>query len=73
MKCATVSPVPYLAYLYHQINEVLHAEYPVVGNRILLIDGFHKKPEVVDNFYYLRVYPEIAASHHRVEELFLLI
>ena len=71
MKSATVSPVPDLTYLHHKINEVLDTEYSVVGDRILLVDGFHKKPKVIDNLNYLRVYPEITTSHHSMEKFFL--
>jgi hypothetical protein len=71
MKSATVTSIPDFAYLYHQVNEVLHTEYSVICDRVLLIDSFHKKPKVIDNLDYLRVYPEITASHHCMEEFFL--
>jgi hypothetical protein len=71
MKSATVASIPDLANLNHQVDEVLHTEYSVIGYRVLLINGFHKKPKVIDNLDDLGVNPEITASHHCMEEFFL--
>lgn len=71
MKSATVTSIPDLAYLNHQVNEVLYTEYSVIGYRILLIDSFNKKPKVIYNLDNFRVNPEITASHHCMEEFFL--
>lgn len=71
VKLAAVAAVPYLADLDHQVDEVLDAEDAVVGNRVLLVDGLDKEPEVVDHLGLLRVDPEVTAPEHCMEKLLL--
>lgn len=71
MKLAAVPAVPYLAHFNHQVDQVLNAEHPVVGDRVLLVDSFDKQPEVIDHFRFLSVDPKVTTSQHRMEELLL--
>jgi hypothetical protein len=57
--------------LYHEINQILNTKYFVVGERVLLVNSFNKKPKFIDNLHIVRVDPVIAAHHQTVKELLL--
>jgi hypothetical protein len=60
-----------LANLNHQVNQVLYAEYSIVGDRVLLVYGFDKEPELINDLYIVGIDPVVAAHHETEEELLL--
>jgi hypothetical protein len=64
MKLATVPAVILnLTDLNHEVDQVLYTEDFVVGDWILLVDSFHKEPELIDHLHIFCVDPEITTPH----------
>ena len=64
VKLAAIAAVLDLTDLHHEIDQVLNAKYAVVSYGILLVDGLHKKPEVLNHFYLVGVHPKVTTPHH---------
>ncbi len=57
--------------LDHEINQILNTEYFVIGERVLLIYSFDKKPKLINHFHVVSVNPVITAHHQAIKELLL--
>jgi hypothetical protein len=60
-----------IADSYHQIYQVLNAEYFIESDWILLIYCLNEQPILLDYFYVLGVGPKICAHHQTMKELLL--